>query len=232
MRIACIRHVPYEGPGAIGDWAALRGHGFRDVSAAGRAWPDLASFDMLAVMGGPMSANDDDEHAWLADERTFITAAIEAGTLVIGVCLGSQILARCLGGNVRTAAGREIGWYPVRLTEAGRASRVFSVWPDEFVTGHWHGDTFDLPAGIESAASSAFTPNQAFETRDGRVVGLQCHLEWAPDDLRRLAAKHAAELEAGGEWIMPADRLFADPRLFRRNRRHLYALLDRMEELA
>ncbi|MDO8964746.1 MAG: type 1 glutamine amidotransferase [Coriobacteriia bacterium] len=231
MRIVCVRHVRFEGPGAIGDWAALRGHSFANLQAPKQEWPDPSSFDMLAIMGGSMGVCDGDAHPWIAGELDFIGSAIASGKTVLGVCLGSQMLAHVLGGRVRTAEAREIGWYPVRLTEAGRASRLFSVWPDEFVAGHWHGDTFDLPDGVNTAASSEFTRNQAFEFDDGRVVGLQCHLEWAPEGLRKLVRRHAAELEEGGPWIMDADTLFAEPRLFRRNRRMLYDLLDRMEAL-
>ena len=231
MRIACVRHVPFEGPGAIADWAAARGHVISHVEAAKAAFPAPSGFELLVVIGGPMGVYDIAEHPWLIEERAFLTSAIDAGKLVLGVCLGAQLLADAIGGSVRPGVEREIGWFPVRLTDAGRSSALFGGWPDEFVAGHWHGDTFDLPPDVLSAASSEVTPNQAFEACDGRAVGLQFHLEWTRDALAALVENCADGLTGGGVWMRGADALLSDDGRFANSRELLFALLDRMEAL-
>ena len=137
-----------------------------------------------------------------------------------------------MGGLVHAGGEPEIGWFPVRMTEAGRASKVFGGWPEQFVAGHWHGDTFDLPEGTVSAASSEVTANQAFETAGGRVVGLQFHLEWTRHSLATLVSNCADELVGEGPWKWNAKRLLEDEGAYESSRELLFGLLDRMEELA
>jgi GMP synthase-like glutamine amidotransferase len=231
MRIHCIEHVAYEGPGTIAWWASDRGHVLTAGLARDGDLPPLAEVDLLVVMGGPMGALDDASYPWLADEKRYIADAAHSGTRVLCVCLGAQILAVALGGSVRRMPEREIGWYPVTLSAAGRSSRVFGGWPDTFVAGHWHGDTFELPEGVMSAASSDACANQAFETAGGRVVGLQFHLEWAREDLDGLIAPFGEQLAEGGTHVATARELTADPVRFDTTRTLLFDLLDRMEAL-
>ena len=170
MRIAVLQHVPFEGPAAIADWAAARGD---QIAVAhlyrGDPLPALADFDMLAVMGGPMSANDEAKFAWLAPEIALVREAIGAGKIVLGVCLGAQIIAKSLGAKVYAAGQKEIGWFEVKRTEA--AHPIFDGLPAAFPVFHWHGETFDLPAGAVRLAETASTPNQAFGI-NARVLGL------------------------------------------------------------
>jgi GMP synthase-like glutamine amidotransferase len=231
MRILCVRHVAFEGPAAIAEWAAARGHTLADVAAADASFPPLAGFDMLVVLGGPMGVHDVAGHPWLLPEREFLASALDGGKLVLGVCLGAQLLADAIGGSVHPGPEAEIGWFPVRATDAGRASALFGGWPEEFVAGHWHGDTFDLPPGVPSAASSEVTPNQAFEACDGRAVGLQFHLEWTREALAALIGDCSDELTGGGAWVQGADELLSDDARFARSRELLFGLLDRMEAL-
>lgn len=232
MRIACIRHVPFEGPGAIAEWATARGHTLTDVAASPAAFPPLSGFDMLLVLGGPMGVYDIAEDPWLLPEREFLASAIDTGKLVLGICLGAQLLADAIGGSVHPGPEAEIGWFPVRLTDAGHSSALLAEWPDEFVAGHWHGDTFELPPGVMSAASSELTANQAFVACDGRAVGLQFHLEWTRESLTALVENCADDLTGGGAWMQAADDLLADDGRFARSRELLFALLDRLEALA
>jgi GMP synthase-like glutamine amidotransferase len=232
MRIACIRHVPFEGPGAIADWAAARGHALSGSEAFKGHLPALSDFDLLVVLGGPMGVYDVAEHPWLIEEREFLASAIDAGKVVLGVCLGAQLLADAIGGSVHPGPEREIGWFPVRVSAAGRSSALFGGWPDEFVAGHWHGDTFEIPPGVASAASSEVTANQAFVACDGRAVGLQFHLEWTRDALAALVENCADELTGGGRWTRSAEELLADDDRFARSRELLFALLDRIEARA
>jgi GMP synthase-like glutamine amidotransferase len=230
MRIACVRHVPFEGPGTIAEWAASRGHTMVEVAAPMGEFPAPGSFEMLAVLGGPMGVYEIGAHPWLVSERSFIADSIEAGALVLGVCLGAQLLADAVGGSVHAGSEREIGWFPVRLTPVGRESGLFAGWPDTFVAGHWHGDTFDLTPPLVSAASSEVTPNQAFEACDGRAVGLQFHLEWTPEIVRALIGNCGDELATGGPWVQSASDLLAGAASFARSRELLFEMLDRLEE--
>ena len=232
MRIVCLMHVPFEGPGAIAEWAAARGHSLARVDAWRGEFPDPTEFDLLVVLGGPMSADDTLRHPWLVEEKAFIGRCVAGGVLTLGICLGAQLLAEAVAGSVRRAAEPEIGWFPVSLHPGAFGVPYFSGWPETFIAGHWHGDTFDLPEGTETVASSAITPNQAFVAADGRAVGLQYHLEWTREVLRALTMADPEDLVQRGSWIMTAESLLEDPERFATDRALLYRMLDRMEDLA
>lgn len=232
MRVACISHVPFEGPGSIAEWASARGHQMIRVDARTGAFPPIDEVDLIVVLGGPMSTQDVLRHPWLKVEHEYLARAVESGTRMLGICLGAQLLAEAIGGSVRPAAEPEIGWYPVRLEPAARTSPWFAGWPETFVAGHWHGDTFDLPPGVTSAASSDLTPNQAFVAGGGHVVGLQFHLEWTPEALRALVCSAPEDLMHPGPHIASAEQLLSAPEHMVTGRVLLFRMLDRMEELA
>ncbi len=228
MHIHVIEHVPFEGPGTIAEWALERGHSMTRGLALADAFPPLFATDMLVVMGGPMGALDDDKHPWLTAEKRFVASAVEAGHLVLGVCLGAQIIADVIGARVHRNHEREIGWYPVRLTEHGAVDPVFAGFPEALVVGHWHGDTFDLPDSMLSALSSEACANQAFSALGGRIVGLQFHLEWTQDSVHTMTLECADELD-GGRYVMTApDILEAAPDYLGPCRDALFSLLDAM----
>jgi GMP synthase-like glutamine amidotransferase len=156
--------------------------------------PALAGFDMLAAMGGPMSANDEAQYAWLTPEIAFVRDAIGAGKIVLGVCLGAQIIAKALGAKVYAGKQREIGWFEVARTEA--AHPIFDGLPAAFTVFHWHGETFDLPAGAVRLAETAPTPNQAFAI-GSRVLGLQFHMEATPASVAGLVQNAADDIGTG-----------------------------------
>ena len=195
MRMAVLQHVPFEGPAAIADWAAARGAGIAVTHLyRGGELPALADFDMLTVMGGPMSANDEAQLAWLAPEIALVRDAIGAGKIVLGVCLGAQIIAKSLGAKVYAGQRKEIGWFDVKRTEA--AHPIFDGLPAAFPVFHWHGETFDLPAGAVRLAETASTPNQAFAV-GGRVLGLQFHMEATSASVEGLLQNAADEIGTG-----------------------------------
>ena len=201
MRLHVIQHVPYEGPALIGEWAADRGHELTSSLALVEEYPACNEVDLLVVMGGPMDADDEVASPWLRAEKHYVAECIAAGRGVLGVCLGAQILAEVLGGTVRRNQHKEIGWYAVEKTPDASAERLLSAWPDCFVAGQWHGDTFDLPDGFEPLLSSEACANQAFVFED-RVVGLQFHLEWTEESLGMLIEACRAELATPGLWMM------------------------------
>lgn len=206
MRIHAILHVPFEGPGLIAEWAAERDHEFTQGLAQTEEYPPLEDLDLVVVMGGPMGVAEFDRYPWLAAERRYLQAAI-ARTRVFGVCLGAQMIADVAGGSVYRADSREIGWYPIRATDWAWHDPVFGGFRDGFVAGHWHSDTFSLPGLALPLLSSDATLNQGYTLSEGRVAGVQFHLEWTPELLEGLLDRFGPEIEDDGPWVATAEEM-------------------------
>lgn len=147
----------------------------------------------LIVMGGPMGVYEQDAYPFLADEMRLIQHALRAQAPVLGVCLGSQLLAAALGAAVTKGRRKEIGWHPVSLTEACKDDPLWIGIELSFVAYHWHGDIFDLPQGAVSLASSAWTSIQAY--RYGRnAYGFLFHMEVTPAMIEEMVATFGDEL--------------------------------------
>ncbi|MBU4262655.1 MAG: gamma-glutamyl-gamma-aminobutyrate hydrolase family protein [Proteobacteria bacterium] len=192
MRAHYFQHVPFEGLGSIAPWLAAAGFEITSTRFFESAmFPDLNEIDLLVVMGGPMSVNDEAELPWLVQEKRFIRQAIEAGKPVLGICLGAQLIAGALGARIYRNPVKEIGWLPIQGIAANDSS--FFGFPATEKVFHWHGETFDLPAGAILLAKSEGCENQAFQL--GRsVIGLQFHLETTPESAREIVANCRAEL--------------------------------------
>jgi len=189
MRLHWLQHVPFEGLGTIEQWAETKGFGISCTRLfADEQLPGIESFDGLVVMGGPMGVYDHEEHPWLVAEKEFIKAAIDAGKSVLGICLGAQLIADVLGARVYPGPHKEIGWFPIR-----RAEGAPEIIPEKLTAFHWHGDTFEIPAGATRIASSAACMNQGF-AYNNRVVALQFHLETTPESMEALIDHCACEL--------------------------------------
>ncbi|MEA1051662.1 type 1 glutamine amidotransferase [Lamprobacter modestohalophilus] len=228
MKIHCLMHVPFEGPAQIADWAESRGHpiAFSHLFA-GDALPELDVFDRLVVMGGPMGVGDEDRYPWLRAEKALIRSAIDAGRSLVGVCLGAQLIAEALGAPVSRNPQKEIGWFPIRLTEAARAHPFCQDLPAEQQVLHWHGDTFALPSGALHLAESDACAQQGFLV-DGRILGLQFHLEMTPTSLRTLCS-HCADELVPDTFVQRADEMLAvSPVRYEETARVLEVLLDRL----
>lgn len=209
-RLTVLEHVPFEGPGAMGDWAEARGHAIDRLELQrGAALPAPASVDALVVMGGPMGVGDEDRFPFLRGEKRLLRACVDAGRPVLGICLGAQVLAEVLGAGVSAQGCREIGWFPLRWDARARAVPALAHMPDESVVFHWHGDTFAVPPGTVRCATSSACANQGFATPDGRVVGLQFHLEMREEDVRALVAHGREELHPGGAFVQSEVELLA-----------------------
>ncbi len=225
-RIHYLQHVDFEGPGTIADWASSRGHEMTGIDPGTGGFPQAAEVDVLVILGGPMSVGDERRFPWLAEEKRFIREVIDHGALVLGICLGAQLLSEALGGQVYRNPEREIGWYSVERTSDGADSRAFGGLPQRFEALHWHGDTFSVPPGGVCLARSAATENQAFESRGGRLVGMQFHLEESRTSLGTLVQHAVDDLEPGGKWVATADQLLADRAPFTSCRELMYSFLD------
>lgn len=228
MRIHCLQHVPFEGPAAIADWAASRGHQLTLVRLyAGEKLSGIEEFDWLLIMGGPMNIYQEQQYPWLAEEKSCIDQALAADKTLLGICLGAQLLADRLGSRVYAGPEREIGWWPLHLTEAGLQSNLFDEQHEPLQAYHWHGDTFDLPVGAACLASSSACAQQAF-LYDQRVLGLQFHFEVTAESVRWLVEYCGAEI-VPGNYVQSAEQMLAVPQAaFDRLHESLYGLLDRL----
>lgn len=193
---------------------------------AGERLPRTDELDLLIVMGGPMSVNDEAELPWLVEEKRFIAACIERGTPVLGICLGAQLIAASVGAAVYPARYKEIGWWPVQGVGRDRPDRPAALhFPADEVVFQWHGDTFDLPRGAVRLAESPVCPNQAF-ILGAHVVGLQYHLETTPEAAADMV-EHCAEELVEGPWIQDAETILAaQPQDFERLHRRLIPILE------
>lgn len=197
MRIHYLQHVPFEGPAYIAEWAQQKGY---QVSGTmlylGEEPPAPEQFDLLVVMGGPMNIYEEEQYPWLGREKQFVREAIDAGKMILGICLGGQLIADVLGGRVTRNEYKEIGWFSVNKTAEARDTVLLRNFPEQFNAFHWHGDTFSIPPDNIRLASSKACLNQAFEY-DGRVVGLQFHLESTAESIGLLMKNSADELVEG-----------------------------------
>jgi len=173
-----VQHVEREGLGLLAE--VLEKHGL--VARTVRTWRGepvprtVAPAPGVIILGGPMSTYEADRHSHLADEIALAADALRRDVPILGVCLGSQILAAAAGGRVYPGPAQEIGWFPIAVTDAGRRDPVLGVFSPEAVVFHWHGDTFDLPGGATLLASSRLYANQAFRIGT-RAYGVQFHPE-------------------------------------------------------
>ena len=190
MRAVCLKHVPFEGPGAFSP--SLANHGCSlDYRLVPKDGLPQDPGDLLIIMGGPMSVNDPDP--WIAEETAFIRSALLAGTPVIGVCLGSQFMAKALGATVQPGAALEIGKTRIRLTEEGKLDPVLGMFPESLSVFEWHGEVFDLPPDCVALAGSEIAPLQAFRYGP-HAYGLLFHVEIETDGIDALCQQCAPDL--------------------------------------
>ena len=171
-----LRHDSAIGLGNLRPTLEAHGYGIVIVDAPRQdvtALDPLAA-DLVVVLGGEEGAYETDRFPYLADEIDLLAARIDAEAPIFGVCLGAQLLAKTLGADVRKGPRKEVGWLEVELTEAGASSPVRHF--DGVPTVQWHGDTFDLPEGVERLASSEQYLNQAFARGDW-LLAVQFHPE-------------------------------------------------------
>jgi GMP synthase (glutamine-hydrolysing) len=198
-KILVLQHHPAENLGAIAD--ALEG--------AALAWQYVRVFDGhpipkdvkglggLIVMGGAESVYQLDRYPHLRSEIALIESALKADKPILGICLGSQLLAVALGSHVRRGDQREIGWFPVRLSESAKDDRLMRGLAAEFVAAHWHSDVFDLPHDAVVLASSDRTPVQAYRY-GSKAYGLLFHAEMTREILTALVSEFGEGLKRVG----------------------------------
>ena len=205
MKAHVLQHVPFEDPAYIGQWLTARGARISHTRFwESTALPDPATVDLLVVMGGPMSVNDEAEFAWLGAEKRFIAEVVALGRPVLGICLGAQLIASAYGARVFRNTEKEIGWFDVHACTGTEDAFDF---PPTTTVLHWHGETFELPPGARLLASSAACRHQAFQLGE-RTIGLQFHLEMTAESLRAIIDNCRAEL-VPARWIQDEAAILA-----------------------
>lgn len=194
-RVLVVQHVPYEPLGTLDPLLRARKVRVRYVNFSRHpdARPDVAGYDALIVLGGPMNVRDRLRLPHLDTELRLIDGALRAGIPILGICLGAQLLAHALGAAVQANPVAELGWHEVRLTPQGRADPVLAELGDRAPIFHWHADTFELPGGAQLLAESDLCPRQAYSYQ-GQAWGLQFHLEVDEQLIGRWLQVYHAEL--------------------------------------
>ena len=165
-----VQNTRIEGSGNLGDLLSSDGYKIQSVHAKKEKIPD-SDFSLIVILGAPESAND--TLPYLQKEQDLIKKSVEHQKPVLGICLGSQLIAKTFGGKVYQGPKKEIGFYNDLIAES--KSKLFSGFKNPFTVFHWHGDTFDLPMGAKRLAYSQIYQNQAFQYQS--AIGLQFHLE-------------------------------------------------------
>lgn len=153
-------------------------------------------------MGGPMGVYEEDRYPWLRQEDALLKVAIRRDMPTLGICLGSQLLAKAAGAEVKPGGRKEIGWYDLTSSASASQDPLWQAFPQTFEAFEWHGDVFSLPPGAVSLASSAFYPHQAFRV-GRRVYALLFHLEVTAEMIQTWLKTFADELAGVRSYINP-----------------------------
>lgn len=241
MRVHYIQHVAFEGLSAMQPYLLEKGHTLSSTQLyAGESLPNINDLDWLIVMGGPMGIYDDAEYPWLKAEKAFIKQAIDAGKTVLGICLGAQLIAGVLGSMSDSGADKkavyagqhkEIGWFHIQRSPELDDTVLADVFPESFEAFHWHGDTFDTPAGAKVLGASDACAHQGF-VYDNRVVGFQFHLETTPESAAALIEHCGDELDASlskqSRYVQSAQSMLEDKARFEKLNHLMYQVLDKL----
>jgi len=213
LRVHYLQHVSFEGLGSIESVLNDKGHQLSSIQLyKNEALPSVDDFDWLIVMGGPMGIYDYDQYPWLSDEKRFIKAAIDADKIVLGICLGAQLIADVLGAKVYPNEDREIGWFNINRLPGVDETILANVLPEQVEVFHWHGDTFDIPEGAVSLAESEACARQGF-IFDNRVVAFQFHLETSAESAAALIEHCGDELD-GSRYVQSENEMLSNVKRF------------------
>jgi len=197
MKIQIILHSSFGPAGVIQNWVSSNGHNLIEVyPCRGGKLLEQDEFDVLIIKGGPQSPLDLERSPYLKDEIDYIAQTIKASKKVLGFCLGAQLIGEALGARTERSPFKEIGMWPIELTDAGHDDRLFKRFPSMFNVLHWHRDMPGVPQGATILASSPGCPRQIIRFNE-QVYGFQCHPEMTLSVIRRLAEHCAADLNDG-----------------------------------
>lgn len=196
-KAVALRHVAFEDLGSLAPLLARRDFAVVYAEAPTAKFAELEAMDadLMVVLGGPIGVYDKADYPFLEHEVGLIRRRLEAGRPTLGICLGCQLMAHAMGAKVYPSGTKEIGWKPLKLTAAGRKSCLASLGEGEISVLHWHGDTFDLPAGAVHLAETDVCKHQAFRLGH-HGLALQFHLEATADGLEAWYVGHTCEIAA------------------------------------
>jgi GMP synthase-like glutamine amidotransferase len=232
MRWHCLQHLPDEGPGHAAAWLAAHDHSltFTRLFEPNPIFPALAEFDGLLILGGAMSVHDEAEFPWLAPEKAFLRAALQAGKITLALCLGAQLVAQALGGEVRPNPEPEIGFWTVRFSAKALTHPLLRGWPDKVTVLHWHFDTFTVPPGTVRVGMSAGCAAQGFVWGDG-IIGLQFHPEMTEEMVEKLIAFENHDAAEEAEFVQTAAQIRSKLKSVWKGRKLIEQLLENMVAL-
>ena len=204
MRVHFIVHESFEAPGAYETWATNRGHDvtYSRVYAGDELPAETEDIDFLIVMGGPqdpVTTLEECPHFNSKGEQALIASAVQTGKAVIGICLGSQLIGEALDAPFAYSPEKEIGKFPITLTEDGCKDAMFSHFTKTLEVGHWHNDMPGLTPEAKIIAFSEGCPRQIVAYSD-RVFGFQCHMELTLEVVELLIAHSEKDLSRAAEY--------------------------------
>lgn len=234
MHVHFVIHESFEAPGAFETWASNRGHsvGYSRVYAHGALPSSVDDIDLLVVMGGPQSPSTttaECPHFNAGAEKVLIAKAISAGKAVVGVCLGSQLVGEVLGAPYEHSPNKEIGKFPITLTDAGLANDKFAHFGRSLDVGHWHEDMPGLTPDAALIAGGEGCPRQIVEYSK-LVYGFQCHMEFNRDVVELLITRSEGELTTliGHNYVQQPDELRRND--YSHMNETLFVFLDKLAE--
>lgn len=197
MKIQYLIHADFEYPGIIETWAE-QNHFSQDFCRpfAGDAIPDPADFDLLIIMGGPQSPLATDQAPYLCEEISLIRRAVQKGVPILGFCLGAQLIGEALGGKTEHSPSKEVGVFPIHLTEDGKKDLLLEGLPFQFPVVHWHNDMPGLTETAVILATSEGCPRQIIRYLP-LVYGFQCHLEPMKTNMEAMIRNCPEDLSPG-----------------------------------
>src|SRR3989344_3294153 len=198
MKIHIVMHEAFEAPAAIEAWAQKRGWDITYTKLyTGDTFPEECNFDFLVVMGGPQSPSTTVEecpHFNAQKEIAFIKKAVGQEKILFGACLGAQLIGEALGARFEHSPNREIGVFPITLTEYGKRDPIVGTFPESLDVGHWHGDMPGLTPESKILATSKGCPRQIVRYAP-KIYGFQCHFEFTPEAIEGMIQNNSHELE-------------------------------------
>jgi len=227
-KIHCFQHVAFEDLGCIGNWIDQNNHKLTYTKFyEEHSIPEPEDYDWLIIMGGPMGIYDNEQYQWLDEEKIAIKKAIDANKTVIGICLGSQLIADVLGEKVYRNPEKEIGWFEIKLTEQAKTANLFvGQTAEKRMVFHWHGDTYNIPANSIHLAYSSCCKSQAFLYNEN-VLGLQFHLEVTEQSLQNMIKNAGNEL-VGGNFIQSESAILSQTEFIEANNKMMFELLNNL----
>lgn len=228
MRIHYLQHVPFEGLNGMEPILKKKGHELSSTHLYNnQLLPLVQDIDWLIIMGGPMNIYEEKLYPWLNREKQFIEEAINAGKIVLGICLGAQLVADALGAKTYKNKYQEIGWFNINKSSEAENTILSTAIPEQIEVFHWHGETFDIPEGAIALAKSEACENQGFIMGD-RIVGLQFHLETTLISAQELIKNCRGQLD-GSTYVQSENEILSNIQRFNNLKHVMASVLEVLE---